>query len=187
MRPSTDAERQLVTDNMGLVYHVAHKMYLTGRIPSNMMEDAIGEGMYALTKAAQLYDPSKGYRFSTLAIICIQREIRDWVDKEFTQIKRDGLRLDEPFADRSDKNWSDTFPAKDDVEADAVDWLSDAVDLISKNHPKRKNIEMLLEYANGRSMVDIALEHGVTRQRILARINEAKAVLRNSLKRNDWY
>lgn len=186
MRPLTDSERQLVVENKGLVYEVVYRMVRAGKLLPRLVEDAISEGMIGLMKAAVFYDPSIGHQFSTLAMLCIQRKIIDYIKKEINQTKLNVTSLDEPNAGREGETLGELLPARDDVESDAVDWLSDAVELISHNHPKALHLETLMEYVNGRNLREIAEERGVSKQRIQFIISEAKRILRNRLDPNDW-
>ena len=186
MRPLTDSERTLVMENKGLVYTVVYRMVRAGKLLPSLVEDAISEGMYGLMKAVVYYDPSRGYQFSTLAIRSIRRQILNFIETEITQAKHRAESLDDLSRAREGERLSDSFPAKDDVEQDAVNWLREAIDLISKDHPKAMYIETLMEYLSGRTMTEMAEERGVSKQRIQAIISEAKKILRNRLDRTDW-
>lgn len=186
MRALTDSECQLVVENMKLVYAVVHKMVRSGKLPSHLFDDAIGEGMYGLTKAAAFYDPSRGTQFSTLATVSIYRYIILFLKKENTQTKHKGASLDAPMAEESGKTLGDILPAKDDVEQDAVQWLKEVIAEIPMDRVRAKHIEILMEYVNGRNMREIAEERGVSKQRIQYIISEAKRILSNHLNRKDW-
>ncbi len=186
MRPLTNSERQLVLENKGLVYEVVYGMVRAGKLLPRLVDDAISEGMFGLMKAAVFYDPARGYQFSTLAMLSIRRQIIVFLKKEINQTKFIAVSLDEPITDRSGKDLTDSLPAKDDVEQDAVKWLTEYVDLISKTHPKAMHIETLMEYVNGRNIREIAEERGVSKQRIQFVLSEAKRILRNRLDRDDW-
>lgn len=186
MRPLTDSERQLVMENKGLVYTVVYRMVRAGKLLPSLIDDAVSEGMYGLMRAAVFYDQSRGNQFSTLAVTCIHRQIVNFIEKEINQTKFIAVSLDEPITDRSGKDLTDSLPSNDDVERDAVEWLTEAVELISQNHPKAMHIDTLMEYVNGRNIREIAEERGVSKQRIQAILSEAKLILRNRLDRDDW-
>lgn len=186
MRALTDSERQLVVENMKLVYAVVHKMVRSGKLPSQLFDDAIGVGMYGLTRAAALYDPSRGTQFSTLATVSIWRYIIMFLKKENTQTKHKAASLDVPMEEESGKTLGDILPAKDDVEQDAVQWLKEAIAEIPMDQVRAKHIDILMEYVNGRNMREIAEERGVSKQRIQACISEARRLLRSRLNRKDW-
>lgn len=186
MRPLTDAERQLVMENKGLVFAAVYRLVRSGKLLSHLVEDAISEGMIGLMKASVFFDPSRGYKFSTLASLGIYRQICNFIEKEFNQTKFNVISLDKPSESREDETFGEILPARDDVEAEAVEWLNDAVDLISKTHPKAKSIETFMEYMGGRTMTEMAEERGVSKQRIQMMISEAKRILSARLDRNDW-
>lgn len=183
----TDEQRTLVVENRGLVYSAVYTLMRNGKLLPHLHDDAIGEGMIGLMKAAVMFDPSLGYKFSTLAMISIRRQILNYIEKEINQTKLNITSLDMPNEGREGETIGEVLPARDDVESEAVEWLMEAVELISKNHPKAKHIDTLIEYMSGRTMLEMAEERGVTKQRIQAMISEAKRVLRKGLNRKDWF
>ena len=72
-----DAQRQLVTNNLGLVYNCAKKKHLLKD------EDAIQYGFIGLCKAAERYKKDSGVKFSTFATSYIIR----WLDGMYSDIK----------------------------------------------------------------------------------------------------
>lgn len=70
--PLTDDERQLVVDNLGLVHYVVGRMT---SIRPDMVDDRIQDGTLGLMRAVQLFDPGRGFTFSTYAIVAIRRAI----------------------------------------------------------------------------------------------------------------
>eukprot|EP00568_Trieres_chinensis_P000959 CAMPEP_0183306296 /NCGR_PEP_ID=MMETSP0160_2-20130417/10760_1 /TAXON_ID=2839 ORGANISM="Odontella Sinensis, Strain Grunow 1884" /NCGR_SAMPLE_ID=MMETSP0160_2 /ASSEMBLY_ACC=CAM_ASM_000250 /LENGTH=618 /DNA_ID=CAMNT_0025469641 /DNA_START=60 /DNA_END=1916 /DNA_ORIENTATION=- len=67
------AKSKLVTANMGLVYAVVKSQY-GGRVKRTGIskEELVQEGSLGLIRAAELFDPSRGLRFSTYATIWIK-------------------------------------------------------------------------------------------------------------------
>lgn len=61
----TDEQRLLVQDNRGLVYPVANRY--KARIRSGELDDMLQDGFCGLCRAAQLFDPERGFKFSTYA------------------------------------------------------------------------------------------------------------------------
>lgn len=187
VRALCDAERMLVEDNIRLVYHVAWQMLRGGKLLPSLMEDAISEGMCGLINAARQFDPTKGHQFSTLALVAIRRQIRDFVKKELNQNKLSPLSIDEPIGDSSEICFADTLPAQNDTESEAVDWLSEVTCSILCNRGKSLEYEMLMENVNGRTMVEIARDHGVSKQRVHKQIGDAKKLLCEEMNRTDWF
>lgn len=68
------AKQLLVSANVGLVHAVVRKQYATGRktITGTPFEELVQEGSLGLLRAAELFDPSRGLRFSTYATIWIK-------------------------------------------------------------------------------------------------------------------
>jgi RNA polymerase sporulation-specific sigma factor len=80
-------EEQLVNDNLNLVHMILRKY----RVPRGYeYEDMYQEGCFGLCKAAKLYDPTKGYKFSTLATRVIEN-IYFKIFREQSTAKRTGM------------------------------------------------------------------------------------------------
>jgi RNA polymerase sigma factor (sigma-70 family) len=69
------ARDTIVKSNLRLVVHAAKKY--SNRLKSNNMEliDLIQEGAFGLQRAAELFDPSRGYKFSTYSYWWIRQSI----------------------------------------------------------------------------------------------------------------
>lgn len=77
------AKDRLVEANMRLVINIA-KNYHTPLVP---FEDRIQEGAIGLIMAAERFDPSKGYRFSTFATLWIKKAISSAIDNKARAIR----------------------------------------------------------------------------------------------------
>ncbi|GMH53733.1 hypothetical protein TrRE_jg8784, partial [Triparma retinervis] len=64
------AKNTLVTRNLPLVHAVVRNTCRPG--PARTYEDMVQEGSTGLLRAAELYDPTKGLRFSTYAVVWIK-------------------------------------------------------------------------------------------------------------------
>lgn len=73
----TEQRNQMVLDNMGLVFSVANKL----RNSKAEHEDLIQEGVIALTKCCEKFDPNKGFCFSSYAMLAIRREMIRYIRK----------------------------------------------------------------------------------------------------------
>merc|ERR1712087_728610 len=70
------AKQLLVSANMGLVHTVVKKNYYDVRRTSGTTyEELVQEGSLGLLRAAELFDPSRGIRFSTYATIWIKGQL----------------------------------------------------------------------------------------------------------------
>ena len=95
----TPQQEALVLDNDKLVWHIVHRMVRP--LPADP-EDWHSIGVVGLVKAALVYDPSRGTRFSTVAVPCIQHEI--YTEKRRRNAKGRKiaglLSLDDPIRDK---------------------------------------------------------------------------------------
>ena len=67
------AKQLLVTANMGLVHSVVkQQLHASGTKMGITYEELVQEGSLGLLRAAELFDPSRGLRFSTYATIWIK-------------------------------------------------------------------------------------------------------------------
>ena len=71
------ARDRLVSANLRLVAMVADRYRLPVTVP---MEDALQSGTIGLCRAAEKFDPAKGYKFSTYAFLWIRQAITGQVD-----------------------------------------------------------------------------------------------------------
>lgn len=78
IRKLTDDERETVGRNLGLVYTIAATMGLGGRLT----DDVIQAGTLGLMRAAQKYDPARGFAFSTYAAYWIRQGIGRHVESD---------------------------------------------------------------------------------------------------------
>lgn len=66
-------KNDLIEDNLHLVHFIVHKF---GKLPKDVYEEYYQEGCYWLILAAQRFDASKGFAFSTFAANYIYNGIR---------------------------------------------------------------------------------------------------------------
>jgi RNA polymerase sigma factor (sigma-70 family) len=70
--PLTDAEKTMVEKNLGLVW------YFVNRLPERNEDERnerFADGVFGLMRAVQLFDPKRGYTFSTYAAAWIRSRI----------------------------------------------------------------------------------------------------------------
>jgi RNA polymerase primary sigma factor len=67
------AKQRIVESNLGLVHAIARTFHGSGV----SLDDLVQEGTIGLTRAAELFDPDRGAKFSTYAAWWIRRSIRD--------------------------------------------------------------------------------------------------------------
>jgi len=80
IRAGIKARNAIVNANLRLVVHIA-KRYTTRLRSSNMeLMDLVQEGSFGLQRAAELFDPERGYKFSTYAYWWIRQALSRAVD-----------------------------------------------------------------------------------------------------------
>ena len=185
-----ERERTMVESNISLVYHIVYRMLRSGKLHARCMDDAIGEGMYGLIRAAMIFDPSRGFQFSTLAARSIEMRINNYIAREVTQTKYIACSMDDIISEGSGnseaKTWEESIQSDDDIENNGVSWLADEVRRTLEKRGKGKSVSMLLDNVNGRTIAEIACEYGVTKQRIQKQISDAKKILQGTLNRDEW-
>jgi len=74
---------KLVTDNINLIYHVMKKMGILSQ-----QDEYYDAGVIGLIRAAKKYDPSTGYKFSSLAAKYIKHQILREIQERKTSNRR---------------------------------------------------------------------------------------------------
>jgi RNA polymerase primary sigma factor len=139
--------------------------------PRHSLEELVSEGDATLIRAIALFDPSRGFRFSTYATYAIRRRLARYVtSSQHSHAAPVDFRDAPPIPDR--RRW--TLPYEQAMEA-GVDWLETALLELS---PRGRFI-IRCRFGWGRefeprTLQEIADELGISRERV--RQLEAKAM-----------
>lgn len=133
-----DRQRQLVADNHNLIY----KFLSLRNLDVNDIEDWYGVAATGLCKAGIIFDSTRGVRFSSLAFICMENEVRrefrriykheipDVISLECTVIGTNDITLGELIPDSTDYEEMVDF---NDAMCRALDEMSDkGRDIVNK-------------------------------------------------------
>lgn len=190
VQPLTDAERDMVDANRGLVVPTIQAMRW-----AQVTDDSTQAGMLGLIRAAQKYDPAMGYAFSTYAtywirqkvgnhrkndaLIRIPRHVSDGRSrKEFKELAARSARI-ETIAQRGEEMRTNEPAVTDDIDADAGDRAA-AVRSAVASLPDRDH-EVVARRMRGESTKAIGDSFGVSRERVRQIEIRALARLRETL------
>ena len=176
----TDAQLEMLEKHKGLAYTTAYRLVQSGYVPKSLTEDAVQEAMIGLMQAVEAYDESRGIAFSTLAMVCCRRRVGRLMYFERKQTRIECAASLDDFVGETDATFGEWLIAPNDTEAEAVDWLADAV-RCELGDKRSRWATMLLDNVKGKPMDEIAKEFGVTRQFVSNRIGRARKLMREAL------
>lgn len=125
LAPLTAEQAETVAANMGLVRWCASRVQR--RWPNEDFDDLVQEGTFGLIRAAQRFEPGRGFQFSTLAISCVERRMYGAIAHRRTPKRWPGYTP--ASLDRADEETgvtvADVLVAADAPEDEVVDaeWL----------------------------------------------------------------
>lgn len=99
------AKHVLVTANIGLVHAVVKQQFANYRKSGLSVEELVQEGSLGLLRAAELFDPSRGLRFSTYAVVWIKGTLSNSHVKELVKLPQ-----------REKTKWNKITKAQKDLE-----------------------------------------------------------------------
>lgn len=169
----TPDQSRLAADNTRLVYRIAQR--LSTSLPGEW-DELVGDGMLGLCRAAQRFDPQRGYRFSTYAWPYIDGFIRHGARTRTQHRKRQnaGAPATDASLDRLAEDGYDPAEPSDPYAAldnrDAIDHALDALPA-----PQRQAAEA--QMAGNGARTHLAETLGVTPQAVSHRWTQARARL----------
>lgn len=104
----------LVEQKLKLVHWVCHRYFSNAPIEH---EDLVQIGMIGLMNAVQAYDETRGFAFSTLAVVCIRRAIIREISKD--RNPRGCVSLNAPLVSGEEFTLEDLIADNADIEKDA--------------------------------------------------------------------
>lgn len=168
MERLTDDERKMVEDNMGLVFWTVnqYRRRYGAQVPKEDDEQA---GVFGLARAAQTWDPDRGFRFSTYATVHIRRAIAVGRGAEHGASYRRAVR--------SREEWQPTLsldrPLNHDAEVTLLDLVAERPDYVEPDEP-HPLLAVLLEAMTERekrvvleNKYDVAADLGILPQSVV--------------------
>lgn len=154
-----NAQRKLVEDNHNLIYSFLNSRHLS----LNAVEDWYGTAAVGLCKAALAFDESRGVKFSVLAYICMDSEVR-CVSKNRKSVSAAVSLDDELATSESGCFLTDIIPDKRDSFYSI--YLNDAVNIAYRRLNDRD-----------KQIVDLIVNYGLTHSAIAANFGVARSTV----------
>lgn len=165
----TPEQQQLTSENHNLIYGYIHKHGLD-------YEEWYGEMAWALCRAAQTYDPSRGVSFATFAWECFRRRVSHCLF-EASRPKR-SLRQTVSLTRTYNKSEGEyDLDVEDDTDYfGAFESLVAAESFIARMTPylQDRDVELMRYVVAGYGFPDIARMFGVSRQAIDIRVKKIR-------------
>lgn len=170
---------ELIINNQGLVYPVAHKFKPTLAFYRASFEDAVSEGMVGLVKAAKKFEPERGFAFATFATMVITNEILQFLRKLRKHNTYSFVSIDTPIESvNGDEFHFEIADLRDHFEMSEQRMVFEQV--VIKLKPQ--DVKMALEYFGGKKQKDLAKEFGLSQslisRRVSRTINRARELAR---------
>lgn len=171
----TGGERdELVLDNLALAHHVVNRMGLAGH---RLRDDFVAEAYKALSRAADLFDPSLGVRFSTYATCSIQRVVQRALA---VSARAESVGVAAGGRDAAGDPLQDLLAQDESGTPD----LAEALDVALAALHWRTAKVLRLRFLDGLTLREVAALLGVSRERVrqleragLARLRQEPALL----------
>jgi RNA polymerase sigma factor (sigma-70 family) len=199
IRRGKRARDRMIAANLRLVVSVAKRYHpaIQRRRLSHL--DALQEGSVGLVRAAELFEPAKGYKFSTYAYWWIRQALTRWLSSSDlirvpVHLREKINRGDDPTGDERltaaalvvnpgslDRLVGDgQTPLGELLAADAVDPLDglEAVELLGRMREQLPDDLALIELAQDHRAPELAVVLGVKRPTVPGRLAAARARLR---------
>jgi len=194
MEPLTAEQRAMVEANTGLIGWVLNRYYRHLKGDQDANADAWQDGVFGLARAAQLYDPSTGNRFSTYATGWIRASIQrgHLIDVNMRRALDKGteyeapVSLDMELTESGTVSLEDSLASADDPAAEVVaesiaEGLRRSLLPHCDDDLDRDLVEWLLDPDDERPVVAIGLAHGMARQTPFNRLRRLRQIARTYL------
>ena len=170
---------KLILDNQRLVYHLYEQLSKTDIVKSNK-DDIVSEGMLGLIKAANTFDETKGYQFSTYAGLCIRNAMLMYIRKLNKHWHKE-ISLYTPIGEDSEGN---QLCYADVIQSDGEDFGEGNNRILLRESIGKlpeKDKEIMLAVITGYKQREIAAMMGVQQSSISRRIKRIKRKLKSEV------
>lgn len=183
--PLTPCQQSLVEDNVRLAYYWSHR--LVHRLTDADREEADAAAVGGLVRAAQLFDPARGFKFTTYATPWVIQGVQRWASGERRHREKKGGRkvFHLPQVDLGDDALEDQFepacPRRDPrEEADGRDCWEKVLALLGRD---RRSKEILrLRFVEGLQLREVGRRLKLSHERVRQLQERALETLRRRVK-----
>jgi RNA polymerase sigma factor (sigma-70 family) len=167
------AKQQLVSSNMGLVHAVVNNQYRRKAFKHHRgqatMDELVQEGSLGLIRAAELFDPEKGLRFSTYATIWIKGVLSNvnLDDSIVTVSSRERI-----IWNKIRRGWDDMKEAGNNGGNDATPSSEQQLQVAKKGRGKKKKVST----SSQTSVDELANQLGMKKERVQESIRRMQCV-----------
>lgn len=147
LRKATTEEIQ---ENLGLVYYMKGKLFRYLPDPRLDWDELVSMGTEGLVFAIEHFDPSKGWKFSSYASVCIRGFMLRGISntkREITRCKEKGIEVSNvSFSALEEAGWDPAYTGHENIEHDAE--ISIRLNQLLSTLPPRRRaiIEYMLEH-----------------------------------------
>lgn len=179
---------ELILNNLNLIYFVLRKMNLYDK-----RNDYYDIGLIGLVKAANKFDPDKGYKFNTWAVQCIRSEILQDIRKGNALTRRANINpisLELPTGITNNTGTPvlliDTIDSGFDLEAyvihrEQTELLNKAISTLTD----REKMILKYKYCKDMSQAEIADEIGVSQAHISRLLKQIIEKLKRKVRKGE--
>ena len=170
----------LVVNNLSLIYFVINRLNLREKT-----DYYYGIGLMGLIKAAMVYDPNRGVKFTTLAITCIKNKILTDIRSNKKKIDNIAYSMDEPALPDEDITLSEIVADDFDLEEHIIrkEEIKVLREAIKKLEPEeRALIDLYFSLDKHVTQTDIAKSLNTTQTSVCRKIKKILKKLRKLMK-----
>lgn len=183
MRPDHEV-RRLVNDNRSLVEWSVNRYLDRHAVSGADRDDLVSWGLLGLLSAARAFDPDRGFRFSTLAAMAIERSIaRGAMQASNHQARL--LSLDEALREtgtsEGETRWVDVMRDESaEREIGRTEELALLNHAMVRLRPQQQEL-IKAHFFQGHSLADLARQWGTTRQAVAGQMRRTLRALRRAM------
>lgn len=159
---------QFIERNLKLVHHICHKFERSIADSHYDYDDLFSAGQFALVKAYNTFNPTRGAKWSTYAGMIITNEIRILLRKVRKTASTISLHTEIDGNNGDKLELGDTIPCTEEVNEDGA-FAEEFLRLLPE---RERNLVVML--AEGYTQAEIAKEEGISQSytaRILSKVN----------------